>query len=567
MKILRLLAVPVVAAAASAQFTQFASSSANGTQGDGPSYATGITPDGRFIAFYSDATNLVANDLNGKRDVFLKDRVNGTVERIDVSSSGAESDGDAVLPIFARLPIGISPDGRFIAFSSVASNLGAPDVNQTVDAFVRDRTLGLTECVSITPAGFPGAQGGMTTSISANGRWVGFWSSSKDLIVGKTTIFDDVYVRDRQLATTTRVSVGFGGVEGDAKSRYAAISDDGRFVAFESYASNLVAMDTNGQSDVFLHDRQLATTVRVNVSTLGAETKLSPTYLGKFSADARMFCFVSRSWTELTDGSVPSQGLVNGIFVRDLGTGVTTLVSTSTSGTPADSSCDWPCLSPDGGSVAFVTSATNLGPNSRVAVKDLGTGVVTGVVFTPIGGLSSPAHSPSVSDQGKFVAYASDGKNIVTPDLNAARDVFVTQAKCGATLYCTAKINSQGCTPLLASSGMPTLAGSTFHVLGSNLINKKSATLFWSAAPKATPFQDGWLCLAAPFERTTVLGTGGNPPPSDCSGTFDFHWTSARMQAHQLQVGQSIYNQVWSRDPGSPSTTSLTAGLAFTICP
>ncbi|MCC6405747.1 MAG: hypothetical protein IT453_01180 [Planctomycetes bacterium] len=97
-------------------------------------------------------------------------------------------------------------------------------------------------------------------------------------------------------------------------------------------------------------------------------------------------------------------------------------------------------------------------------------------------------------------------------------------------------------------------------------MNNKNGLLFWGTAPLAAPFQGGTLCVKLPIERTAVQNTGGNPPPNDCSGSMDFFWSSAQMAAEGLAPGQTIYNQYWSRDPQSASTTSLSAGVSFTIC-
>ena len=146
----------------------------------------------------------------------------------------------------------ISADGRFVAFVSFATNLVPGDTNDATDVFVRDRQTGTTRRVSLGPGGVQGNGGSAGPAISANGRFVAFFSAATNLVPGDTNGTADVFVRDRQTGTTRRVSLGPGGVQGDGDSVGAAISADGRFVAFESDATNLVPGDTNGAPDVFV---------------------------------------------------------------------------------------------------------------------------------------------------------------------------------------------------------------------------------------------------------------------------------------------------------------------------
>src|SRR4051794_24467034 len=191
-----------------------------------------------------------------------------TTERASVSSAGTEGNGPS-----ARFggDTAVTANGRFVAFGSEASNLVAGDVNGAKDIFVRDRLSGSTERVSVSTSGQEANVGSGGPSLSADGRYVAFSSAASNLVAGDTNARNDTFVRDRQSGTTERVSLSSAGAEGDNLSGAPAISSDGRFVAFWSYASNLVAGDTNGQSDVFLRDRQSGTTERISVSTAGAQ--------------------------------------------------------------------------------------------------------------------------------------------------------------------------------------------------------------------------------------------------------------------------------------------------------
>jgi Tol biopolymer transport system component len=211
-----------------------------------------ISADGRFVAFESHASNLVFGDTNGHRDVFVRDRLNGTTERVSVSSAGTQGDGLSVAPA-------ISADGRYVAFQSYASNLVTSAQNSGHDIFVHDRGTGLTEIVSVDPAGGRASNNSYSPAISADGRFVAFHSEANNLVDGGSNGRIDVFVRDRLLNKTELVSLGLAGEPANAACYQAAISDDGQHVAFVSSADNLVPGDTNGAIDIFVFDRSTGT--------------------------------------------------------------------------------------------------------------------------------------------------------------------------------------------------------------------------------------------------------------------------------------------------------------------
>ncbi len=210
---------------------------ANDFSGAAPSISvdTSISADGRFVVFQSDATNLVAGDTNGASDVFVHDRQTGTTTRVSVDSAGHEATG--LYP--ASGDPAISADGRFVAFDSNATNLVAGDTNSAYDIFVHDRQTGTTTRVSVDSAG--NQANGYDPSLSADGRFVAFTSGASNLVAGDTNGASDVFVHDRQTGTTTRVSVDSAGWQAYSFSHLPSISADGRFVAFASNATNLVA--------------------------------------------------------------------------------------------------------------------------------------------------------------------------------------------------------------------------------------------------------------------------------------------------------------------------------------
>ena len=279
----------------------------------GNSTFAAISADGRFVAFDSDATDLVSGDTNGKSDVFVHDLQTGTTERVSVATGGAEATGDSTAPA-------ISADGRFVAFESDANDLVSGDSNGARDIFVHDRQTGTTELVSVATGGVQAVAHSFEAAISADGRFVTFYSISPNLVSGDGNGKEDAFVRDRQTGTTERVSVATGGTEGDDNSYNSAISADGRFVTFYSYATNLVGGDNNGKADVFVHDRQTGTTERVSVTTGGTEAT-GDSALPAINADGRFVAFASDA-TDLVGGDTNT---ANDTFVRDRGTtGATT---------------------------------------------------------------------------------------------------------------------------------------------------------------------------------------------------------------------------------------------------
>jgi Tol biopolymer transport system component len=270
--------------------------SAAGAQGNGPADVVWITPDGRFVLFESDATTLVPGDTNLAPDVFVRDLQLGTLQRVSLTSTGGQVDDWS-------LNASISSNGRYVAFQSWAANVVPGDTNRAPDIFVRDRSTGLVERVSVrsngaqaTGGSWPASQGAY---ISADGRFVAFNSFATDLVPGDTNDAGDVFVHDRATGVTERVNLSSTEAQSNDDAWVDALSADGRYVLFESAATNLVSGDLNGQSDVFVRDRQAGTTARANVSSLGVQANGS-SFGGFISADGRLVTFSSEA-TNLVD--------------------------------------------------------------------------------------------------------------------------------------------------------------------------------------------------------------------------------------------------------------------------
>ncbi len=197
-----------------------------------------LSADGRYVAYGSVASTLVAGDTNGARDIFVHDRTTATTTRVSVATGGTQSNGTSEDPV-------LSDDGRYVVFQAAASNLVAGDTNAVQDAFVHDRQTGTTSRLSVSSSGVEGNGDSLEPTIAGNGSAVAFESAATNLVTGDTNAAVDIFVRDLAAGTTVRVSVDSAGAQANGASDESSFSGDGSHVAFESLASNLVAGDTN----------------------------------------------------------------------------------------------------------------------------------------------------------------------------------------------------------------------------------------------------------------------------------------------------------------------------------
>ncbi|HEX9092974.1 MAG TPA: hypothetical protein VF902_03240, partial [Coriobacteriia bacterium] len=332
--------------------------SVSSTGGQGNDFAGSAYPcisaDGRYVAFGSGASNLVVGDTNGVWDVFVHDRVTGATTRVSVDSSGTQGNGHSGNDTSYE-SISISADGRYVAFWSGASNLVANDTNMQSDVFVHDRVTGATTRVSVDSSGAQGNASSHAPSISSDGRYVAFESNAGTLVANDTNGQTDIFVHDRATGATTRVSVHSSGSQGDNTSNAPSISSDGRYVAFSSFASNLVGSDTNGMMDVFVHDSVTGATTRASVDSSGAQGNASSSAVS-VSSDGRFVAFSSYA-SNLVAGD--TNGTPD-VFVHDSITGATTRVSIDSSGAQGDATSPFLSISSDGRCVAFESDASNL---------------------------------------------------------------------------------------------------------------------------------------------------------------------------------------------------------------
>jgi Ca2+-binding RTX toxin-like protein len=381
-----------------------------GNLGNSFSYTPSLSADGRFVAFTSGASNLVPGDTNRENDVFVRDTLTNTTTGVSVDSAGNPGSYQSLDP-------SISADGRFVAFYSGASNIVPGDTNSDSDIFVRDTLTNTTTRVSVDSAGNQGNRGSSQPSISADGRFVVFYSFASNIVPGDTNNSDDIFVRDT--LTNTTVSLDLAANQRNSFSYTPSISADGRFVAFTSKASNLVPGDTNDTDDIFVRDRLTNTTTRVSVDSAGNQGN-SYSYRPSISADGRFVAFESNS-SNLVPGDT-NRSL--DIFVRDTLTNTTTRVSVDSAGNQTNRLSLGASISADGRFVAFISNASNLVPDSSgIFVRDTLTNTTTNVSADSAG--NGGGGTPSISPDGRFVAFSAFRSQFVPEATNTSPQIFV----------------------------------------------------------------------------------------------------------------------------------------------
>jgi hypothetical protein len=252
---------------------------------NGPSTPVGISDNGAYILFTSSADNLVSNDTNGTDDIFVREIANNIIMRVNVNNANDEANNFSYSPT-------MTPDGRYVLFASSASNLVADDNNWYDDIFVRDLHHAETTRINVANNGNEAYDISVVNAITPDGRYVLFTSRASNLVADDNNWHNDIFVRDRDNSATSRVNLDSGSNEADNSSYARAISSDGRYVLFQSAADNLVPWDTNGIEDIFIRDTHNETTSRVSVDSAWNQADASP-YLSSLSADGRYVLFAS----------------------------------------------------------------------------------------------------------------------------------------------------------------------------------------------------------------------------------------------------------------------------------
>jgi len=413
--------------------TELVSVSNGGAPGDLDSLMPVFSPDGTKIAFWSQARNLTSQSTGGEFQVYVRDLVADTTEMVSVDAAGTgPADGGASSPSFG-------PDGTQVAFQSRGGNLGATDTNNTDDVYVRDLDTGTTTLVSRNAAGTDASNIGAGQPVfRPDGTGVAYTSSSTNLGPVDTNSAQDAYLTDLATGTTTLLSRNSAGTDsGNQPSDMIGFSPDGRAL-FQSYATDLVP----GAPGVVVHDyylRHLDTGALTRIPVSGSAFS-SPDLA--FSPDGTKLAFSTDSGSlDPTDTAVcrtndipPIPYACDDVYLHDLTSGDTTLVSTNAAGThggQGDSS--GPRFSPDGSRLVFTSTAADLGPtdtNGRadVYVADLATGDIS-LVSTRADGNDSAGGASQFGQFGKderTVVFMSTANNLGPgPDSNGHHDIYL----------------------------------------------------------------------------------------------------------------------------------------------
>lgn len=326
-----------------------------------PSIRPQISDNGAYVAFQSFSRSFAKDDGNNLADVFVHEVASGETQLVSRSTTGAVGDSASESPV-------LSADGLLVAYRSFASNLVENDTNGVVDIFVRDQRLGQTERVSVNTAGEQAVSECKQPAISADGRFVAFVSGAENLVPPDTNGADDVFLFDRVARTLIKVSVAPGGSEANGASGTPWIGGaNNEFIVFASDASNLVAGDANGDSDVFVHNRLTGQTELVSANFVGDASGNGQSLTPRITPDGRFIVFASAADDLVNDDF----DAVFDVFVRDRVARTTRIVSRSDEGGQADGPSILPAISADGRFVVFDTKASNLTLNDVTPLGDV----------------------------------------------------------------------------------------------------------------------------------------------------------------------------------------------------
>jgi len=544
----------------------------NGVEANAGADYVVISRDGRYVAFASDSSNLVPSDTNGAADIFVKELATGAIVRMSVDSSGAEADKFSYGPA-------ISADGRFVAFISGADNLVANDTNAHFDVFVHDRDPDgngvfdegndVTTRASVDSNGAQGnddsgfgygANGGRL-SLSGDGRFVTFDSRATNLAANSAHC---CFLHDNVTGATLRVGLDSAGNPGNAPSFLPVISRDGNFVAFTSDANNLVPGDHNGHADIFVTDLTQGTTTRASVSSAGVGGGGGDSFFPAISKDGRYVAFISGA-KNLVTGDIDS---IWNVFLRDTVNLTTIRVDVDPSGNPANENA-WTgvALSDDGSQVVFESLATNLDPRDTngfgdTFVSDLGTGATSLVSLTCFGRSADGNSSdwpfpPSITADGRFVAFQSNADDFVKGDTNGLSDDFV----CDRTLAWPAASWTNYGAGFAGTLGVPSLVasadprfGATSSVDASNSAGAATSGLLVVGTQRVSlPTRAGGTLLASPdFLIPEAIPAAG--ASIAFTVPFDVEWCGLVLDLQMLEL-----------DPGATHGIAFTAGLELVV--
>lgn len=583
-----------------------------------------ITPDGRFVAFLSNATNLTANPQSSGFHLYVQDLQSVTTTLVDADTNGFGS-----TPILTTAPQ-LSDDGGLVAFDAFDGNLVAGDNNRAYDVFVRNVAAVSTELISVGLPGLPSLSPNAPSVISSsclstNGRYVTYLSEGDNLAPNDTNGIRDVYARDLVSGNSFLVSANTNGVAGNGISTDAAISGDGRFIVFTSNASDLVANDTNSASDIFLRDLQSATTLLVSMNSSGNGPGNSSSYSPTISDDGRYVLYASKAG-DLVSGSVSNKA--GNLFWRDIQAGTNHAI------TKFSPSAQWitsltAAMTPDGKRViySFLTNAvavvkvyvwdaqlaenvytnsssesfagiykTAISPDgnriaihrrTQVSIVDLTTHTEflitnsttsTGGQLTHAGfhfsadsqfltyvasenivilydfsaasnivvsaGANGISDSPTLSADGRFVAYRSAASNLVADDTNGVPDIFLYDRLTGGTTLITASpyggwpANSRSFSPLFSRDGQTLLWQSWANNLAGQDFNQWCDLFALKAfATNSSDPQGSFSLVNFGFYSLGGFGSSASIP--------GFSWSASPGSNYLIQFKDELENPLW----------------------
>lgn len=394
---------------------------ASGQENNGDDYDPSISATGRYITFYSGASDLVPDDTNKAYDIFIYDLVSGVTERINLSTLGVEANLSSFIP-------SISADGRYIAYATWATTLVPDDTNGRDDIMVYDRQTKETTRVSVSFIGAQAIGSSYYPEISLDGRNVVFESRASNLVPGDTTgtganfnEHRDIFIHNLSKQQTIRTNLSSNGDEANRSSNLPTISANGRYVVFDSMATNLVPDDINAQRDVFYHDRTTRETIAV--TTAGDGTSFDP----HISEDGRFIVFSSQATNLVPDDDNNNTD----IFLFEIENGSITRISTAAGGGDSDDDSVLPVISSNGQYIAFQSWATNIvaddtNNEADIFVHDRSSGVTTRVSVSSLQSEGNAAsYEPDISLNGRYVVFYSEADNLVPNDTNGKFDIFI----------------------------------------------------------------------------------------------------------------------------------------------
>ncbi|MGQ0553499.1 MAG: hypothetical protein ACT4PU_09805 [Planctomycetota bacterium] len=532
------MVTPFLAPSVAAQTPLLVSVGLGQTASDGSCFDPMPSATGRFVVFTSIGANLVPGDTNGDNDVFVRDVIAQTTQRVSVSSVGVQANGDS-------WGTGITPDARYVVFRSSATNLvsgAAPG-----GLYVHDRQTGLTTYEGAVSDSSP-------SSLSADGRFVAFNSVSASLVSGDTNQSSDVFIRDRQTGVLERVSVSSSGIQGNKGGSLPnprCLSDDGRFVVFASSSTDLVPGYVPGPfiADSYLHDRQTGQTTLLHASAQGEQGNGPAGYV-TISGDGRWAAFTSQA-TNLLPGA---GGIPGDVFVRDLQTGVLEVASVSASGAVSNGHPHGVSISRDGRFVAFRSDASNLvesdaDSQSDMFLRDRLTGLtwVCSETSAPWPGHSYEGY---VSADGRGVAF-STSLMFSALDSNNWGDAYLYD-RLHAEPWDELESGLAGDlgTPVLAAQGE--LKGdSTVQLAIARAAPLSLATLLAGFSSANVPFKGGVLVPMPDLRLPLALNGSGKL-------LLEATWPPG------VPAGLQIYFQAWIADPSGPVGFTATNALKAT---